>query len=158
MPFYTYQFEVNLPPQIVSEKLQAVTEKRAGLFLLGGYAGNEASSNLFWGSVRDTSFALTRRINNRDSFQPQVFGRIQPSGVGSKLRVIMYLHPLVAIFMGFWLTATGRWALLEWRLSAPLGMFVFGLALTLGGFYSEVPKTRALIESAIKADAYKPVG
>jgi YD repeat-containing protein len=72
---------------------------------------------------------------------------------GTRVNVVMFMHPLVFIFMLFWLGFTGSAA---WRQSAegsaafyaPLAMVVFGLSLSLGGFFGEAMKARALLSAA----------
>jgi hypothetical protein len=68
----------------------------------------------------------------------------------------MYLHPLVLAFMLFWLGGVGLGAVAALRQGdggaatlVPIGMFVFGVALTLGGFYPEAIKARRLLEQHI---------
>ena len=65
----------------------------------------------------------------------------------------MSLHPLVLVFMLFWLGIVGLGAAAALRRGEggmgtliPMGMFVFGVALTLGGFYPEAIKARRLLE------------
>jgi len=68
----------------------------------------------------------------------------------------MYLHPLVLVFMLFWLGGVGLSAVASLRQGeegastlVAIGMFVFGVALTLGGFYPEAIKARRLLEQHI---------
>jgi hypothetical protein len=63
----------------------------------------------------------------------------------------MFLHPLVASFIVFWLGATGYAALND--KSAPVGlavMFLFGLSLTLGCFFFEVSRAKQLLKAAVQ--------
>ena len=66
----------------------------------------------------------------------------------------MYLNPFVAAFMVFWLFMVGKAAfasLSTQGLSASaliaLGLFVFGVALTIGSFVSEAIKAKNLLTS-----------
>jgi hypothetical protein len=68
----------------------------------------------------------------------------------------MYLHPVVLVFMLFWLGGVGLGAAAALREGdggagtlVPMGMFAFGVALTLGGFYPEAAKARRLLEQHI---------
>jgi hypothetical protein len=64
----------------------------------------------------------------------------------------MFLHPLVAFFMVIWLGFLGRGALVD--RSAPhaffWGMFIFGVALTAGGFIPEAIKAKRLISETLR--------
>ncbi len=70
----------------------------------------------------------------------------------------MFLHPFTAIFMTIWLSFVGHavWQSLfqveEPSIAAmlvPLGMFAFGVALTLGGFIPEAIKAKRLLVAAV---------
>jgi hypothetical protein len=65
----------------------------------------------------------------------------------------MFLHPFTAILMLFWLSLAGRvaWHALESQevsspsSLAPLGMFIWGVVFTLGGFFPEAIKAKRLL-------------
>ena len=67
----------------------------------------------------------------------------------------MNLHPLVLAFILFWLGGVGSAAITMLRRGKasealiPLGMFAFGVALTLGGFYPEAIKARRILEKQL---------
>lgn len=68
----------------------------------------------------------------------------------------MFLHPFTAIFMLVWLSVVGSAATQAGpRDSAfqfvPLGMFIFGVALTLGGFVPEAIKAKRILAAALGA-------
>ena len=64
----------------------------------------------------------------------------------------MFLHPLVALFMLIWLGVVGRGALVD--RSTPhaflWSMFIFGIALTAGGFIPEAIKAKRLISETLR--------
>jgi hypothetical protein len=72
----------------------------------------------------------------------------------------MTLHPFVAAFMVVWLGAVGAGTIAALTASGsdshaaflPAGMFVFGVALTAGGFYPEAFKARHLLEHSVEPD------
>jgi hypothetical protein len=99
------------------------------------------------------SFELQRAILYRNSFLPIIRGRIVPIEVGTRVNVTMYLHPVVALFMTFWLGAVGyalRAASSTSRLPLLL-MFLFGVALTTGGFFPEAFKAKRLLSAALRS-------
>ena len=53
----------------------------------------------------------------------------------------MHLHPVVALFMLFYLGATGH--------GAAWGLFAFGVALTVGAFFPEALKAQRLLTNAL---------
>src|ERR1022692_748291 len=78
-------------------------------------------------------------------------GRVTRNGFGSRVDVTMSLHPLVALFMIFWLGAVGLGAFFLRSASSaiPAGMFIFGIALTVGAFFPEAMKAKRLISDAV---------
>ncbi|WP_153067366.1 hypothetical protein [Steroidobacter cummioxidans] len=87
---------------------------------------------------------------------PRIAGRVDSYPNGTKIDVVMYLHPVVLVFMLFWLGGVGLGAAAVLRQGdggvgtlVPMGMFAFGVALTLGGFYPEAIKARRLLEQHI---------
>lgn len=65
------------------------------------------TSHPFRGSVNGNTFAIHRVLGYRNSFRPQVTGRILPGRSGSAIEVTLTLHPLVAAFMIIWLGVAG---------------------------------------------------
>jgi TRAP-type C4-dicarboxylate transport system permease small subunit len=70
--------------------------------------------------------------------------------------VLMFMHPVVTIFMAVWLGFVGfaGWQI-AWRgtgatILIPIGMFLFGLALSGGGFFFEALKARRILETCLQ--------
>lgn len=72
--------------------------------------------------------------------------------------VLMFMHPFVLIFMLFWLSSLGFTAWKQFPLQVsrphpasyiPVGMFIFGLALSIGSFAAEAVKAKHLLTAAI---------
>ncbi len=63
----------------------------------------------------------------------------------------MFIHPLVAVFMIFWLGVVAFGAVSARGTSSliPLGMLIFGIALTVGSFIPEAIKAKRMISDAI---------
>jgi YD repeat-containing protein len=108
----------------------------------------------FLGSVENLSFKIRRNIQYRNSFLPIIQGKIVPTPTGSRVNVFMYMHPFSLVFMMIWF---GELVFIESkfidvdiaRSFLPIGMAVFGLALSLGGFYFEALKVMPLLSEAI---------
>ncbi len=156
MPIYRFHIDVDVPPHMVAQRLKAIVHKgptfweslRTGWWWRLRYRTGPP----FIGTVQDDSFRVRRDIQGRNSFLPLVCGRFVSTPTGTSVSVTMFLHPLVALFMVIWLGVVGRGALVD--RSAPhaflWGMFIFGVALTAGGFIPEAIKARRLISETLR--------
>lgn len=153
MPFYRFHIDVDVPPQVVVERLRSIVRDRPTWresFRRMRPFGNQVTAP-FIGSVFDESFKLRRDILYRNSFLPMIWGHIMPNGVGARVSVTMFIHPLVAVFMIFWLGVVAFGAVSARGTSSliPLGMLIFGIALTVGSFIPEAIKAKRMISDAI---------
>ena len=103
-------------------------------------------------------FRVRRDIRYRNSFLPLVWGRIVSGRRGSRVRVTVFMQPLVAAFMAVWFYGLGSVtvSLLEepdtgprWAALFPLGLLLFGVVVISIGFFSEAIKARRLLEHAL---------
>jgi len=178
MPYYRFNFETPLSLETALARVRAITDDpgnfhssfffRSSMVPLiqllrrmrredeGGPRAVEPAekpSPLFWGEVGGDSFRVRRKINYRNSFLPLVRGRIHPVIGGATVSVVMYLHPFVAAFMVFWLSAAVHFV---WHNLSParymqFGMFLlFPIIFTCGAFFFEALKARRLLEDALK--------
>lgn len=160
MPFYRFHIDVHSPTQVVTERLRSVhkTPREQGSF--PGSHWREFAMP-FVGYVKEDSFTLRRNIRYRsNSFLPVIRSRIVPTETGAQVKVTMFMNPWTAIFMAFWLGFVGWGALTDQSASPSILwlMFVFGLALSLGGFFPEAIKARRLlIEAVLEPEAPSPV-
>jgi hypothetical protein len=117
---------------------------------------------LFRGSVDHDEFRLRRAIRYRNSFLPVLHGRIEATATGTRLRVSMRLDSWVVAFMGVWfgvltvvLVAAVAIVVGEGEFTplvfAPLLLFAFGYALTVGAFKLEEGRGRELLEAVLRA-------
>lgn len=157
MPFYRFHIDVDAPPQVVVERLRSIVRDKPTLWesFCNMWPFGDPASVPFIGSVQDESFELRRDIRYRNSFLPMIRGRITPNGVGTRVCVTMLIHPLVAIFMIFWLgmVAFGAISMRSASSIIPGGMFIFGVALTVGAFVPEAIKAKRLICDAVTNSA-----
>lgn len=152
MPFYRFEIEVNAPPPVVVERLRAIVRGKLSFWesVRQSFPFNQADGAPFIGSVQEDSFKLRRNIRYRNSFLPMIRGTIASYGVGTRISVTMFLHPVVAIFMIFWLGMV-TWVAVSRPTASPIpwGMLAFGIALTVGGFIPEAIKAKRLISEAV---------
>ena len=159
LPYQTIVLESVLEPPEVVERLQADVEPLQ-LFSRG------PRQRPFEGTVEGTSFYINRIIAYRNSFRPQLHGRIEPTaGGGSRVVVSFQLHPVVLVLLAF-----GVWFFAQlWPLGRPsagasgpdprlvlLGIVASVVVLILGGFIPEASKAEQLLKGII--DARKVAG
>jgi hypothetical protein len=146
MPFYSFQIDTALPRQDVVERIRT---------LINGEKSMPSNPAPFSGSVDRESFKLHRVIRYRNSFLPAISGKIDHSPTGTRVSVMMFMHPFVAVFMAFWLSMVALFLGITLGSSSPsiaLGpgaMLLFGLALTCGGFFPEAFKAKRLLLAAL---------
>jgi hypothetical protein len=157
VPFYRFQIDVNAPPPVVIERLRSIVRDKPtfGESLRKMWSFGKPVSPPFIGSVQGESFKIRRDIRYRNSFLPIIWGRVTQNGVGARVYVTMFIHPIVALFMIFWLGMAGFAAVSARSASSmiPSGMFIFGVALAAGGFIPEAIKAKRLISDAVADSA-----
>jgi hypothetical protein len=111
------------------------------------WTSQEPGGPPFIGCVGDDSFSLRRHISGRNSFLPRIKGRIIPTNSGTRINVIMFIHPFSALFMTFWLGVVGYGALRDTSAFPAIlwGMFLFGVTLILVCFFPEALKARRML-------------
>lgn len=160
-----------LTPDQAAQALQGdLAEKRGWADRLGRSGGGG-----FVGNVKGTTFECERDINYRNSFLPQVKGTLTPDAEhgGSRVAVVLALHPLVAAFMYAWLgfvlligvplaiatlsdatSGDGGRQLMGGVI--PLGMLVFGLVLPRLAFGYEAKQALAFVKTSLSAQELEP--
>ena len=164
MPVYRFRIDVPLSNREVEAKLHLLTRPRPQEPSLGksirafgiSLSLRRDPVSLFTGKIDAQSFRIKRRIRYRNSFLPLIWGRITPIPTGSRISVTMFMHPLVIVFMGVWLSGVGYgvWRCLHDPVPrvvaiVPFLMFLFGVGLLSAGFFPEAFKARRLIEDAL---------
>jgi hypothetical protein len=134
--------------------LQAIVGRERSFWRI--WATPEAA---FEGVVTQGSFRITRAIQYRNSFLPVIWGKVEPVATGSEVRLVMALHPLVALLLvampmmflpslnGLTThgTTLGRWVL-------PLSI----LSVVCIAFFAETGKAERLIRQCISGTTGKP--
>lgn len=155
MAFYSFHLSVPAQPDVVAERIRKVVSPAPDFWgvLASSWKFRAPSGSPFLGTVDNLSFRIRRNIHYRNSFLPMIRGKIVPTPTGSRLDVYMFMHPFSLVFMSLWL---GLLALFESRLAdaniarsfVPLGMILFGVAMSLGGFFYEALKVMPLLSEA----------
>lgn len=143
MPVFFASIETPLPPDEAVARVGESVRTESGWWESFGLASESAKGKPFSGTVGDASFKITRVIWYRNSFRPVVHGRVEAAVGGCVIRLSMRLPLFTAAFMACWVCGLGSPAL-AWFLDPrgpfpgdPTTMAVFGLVMTLLGFYPE---------------------
>lgn len=155
IPFQRCTLVSSMPATQVVSTLQAATgQDRFALW--------SRPKETFIGKVDAAGFTLRRNISYRNSFLPVVNGTFETAGTNTLLHLRLGLHPGVLVFMCLWLGGVGLAALVTTAASiaskvfnpvmfVPMGMFLFGYALTMGGFLYERRRTLDELKRALSA-------
>lgn len=157
LPYRRYELVSGKTRWEVEAEMRAAVEPKR-------FFGLSAPTRPFEGEVGDSTFDVQRAINYRNSFRPQIRGKISSAPEGSRIAVTMRLHPFVLAFMTIWLGGTGAACLLilvtELRkggsplaVFGPAIMFVFGWALAVASFTYEARKAETLLASTMTASS-----
>jgi len=156
MPFYAFHIDVPAQPDVVAERVRAAVADVPTFWqsIKSSWKGPRPSGRPFLGNVEGRSFRIRRDINYRNSFLPLIRGRIVPTPSGSRVNVFMFMHPFTFMFMIFWFgfLVASLSKVLDANVARtyiPLAMIVFGLVLSLGGFFFEALKVMPLLSEAV---------
>lgn len=165
MPLIPYQVLVidsPLPPDEAAARLARHVEPRRWFrFRLGALLGGGPRTRAFEGEVQGSHFSIRRILGYDNSFLPEIEGWIELAAQGSRIRVTLRLHWLVAAFMVVWLGAALLFSLTAGAgslavgdplgLAVPALMFVFGWALMAGAFSWEAAHARRRLAELFEA-------
>ncbi|MCT7958581.1 hypothetical protein [Laspinema palackyanum] len=160
-PSQRFTITTYLSPDDVQKKLMRVVEPPPQ----GIQFQWKRSEKPYQGQIGEHSFKISRIISYRNSFLPQIEGRIQPHGRGSQIEIKMKLHPAVMIFMCVWLGIVGQGVLMflavlfqeefDPLFLIPVGMLIFGLALPWVGFLPEAKGSKQFLIELFQAEEKK---
>lgn len=157
------------PPDELARRLRLQT--RAEQNWIGWFKGERdleaAADACFSGTVGKSSFDIRRKTRYSTPSIPQITGAFAADATGSRIDVLMWVHPLSAVFMLLFLALTGYGtirSLLDNSVSTqspfvPAGMFVLGLVCFVLPFIAETRITeRKLCEilDAAPAERARP--
>lgn len=157
MPLFWFHVDTPDTPQAVMVRIQLIVGTPPGWIesIWQVWRQKDDSAPPFVGSVNDSSFKIQRDIRYRNSFLPIIRGRVIAPGLGSRVAVLMHIHPLAALFMGLWFYLVLRsHAVLKNPSGADFRVrgliFIFGVLLVAGGFFPEAWKAKRLISAAVQ--------
>ncbi|MCC3217516.1 hypothetical protein LIV57_19830 [Chryseobacterium sp. X308] len=159
LPFERITYKTNLSEKEVLTRLSGFVEpKKFGL-------GKNYIKD-YEGSVDNNSFEISRVIQYRNSFLPQINGKIQNENNGTQIQVTMSLNAFVFFFLIVWCSfaliffigvsiKTIREKEISLELFLPLSMLLFVYALTMVGFKSESKQAKDYLRRSFDAEIVK---
>lgn len=151
------RFEIHSPHSAEqAERIVAAAVEAPRWFRFG------SGARPFEGKVGGAVFAFRRIIRYRNSFLPEISGRIASQGSGSRVSITMRLNVVVAAFLLVWFggvlvgAVAMTFAVADGSASpalvlVPIGMLLFGWALTAGSFAVEAKKATELLNELLGA-------
>jgi len=157
VPLYWFQLDAPDPAAIITQRIRGLIGPEPALTIKEFFLGRDARAGdpVFLGSVQECSFSLRRYIRGRNSFLPMIRGRLIPIKTGTRVRVVMFTHPLLPVLMLLWFGALGRYAFTT-RAMTPLLMCLFGAGLVVFCFFPEALKAKKLLVSALAPTLQSP--
>ncbi|WP_114821193.1 hypothetical protein [Chryseobacterium sp. KLBC 52] len=159
LPFERITYKTNLSEKEVLTRLSGFVEPKK--FGLGKNYIKE-----YEGTVNNNSFEISRVIKYRNSFLPQINGKIQNENNGTQIQVTMSLHAFVFFFLIVWCSfaliffigvsiKTIKEKEISIDLFLPMGMLLFVYALTMVGFKSESKQAKEYLRRSFDAEIVK---
>jgi hypothetical protein len=119
------------------------------------------SERLFEGQADDEAFHMHRILRYRNSFRPEIIGRIEAADSGSRIIGTMRLNAVVAVMLVIWFAGilfiipafiSKLWATRHFEpiVIVPVVMLVFGWALVSGSFTYEARRSLAALEHVFR--------
>lgn len=116
----------------------------------------------YTGSVSEDHFKIQRQISYRNSFNPQLIGRVHVHGNLTTIELTLRLHPFVSMFMGVWcgglllfvigdLGSAIRTGDMHPTLLIPMVMLVFGYGMSTVFFHVERSKAVNELSTLLQA-------
>ena len=156
MPYRRVEIRTTLPFVEVQRRLASLVGPRRSFTEY--FRRRTPPDHPFEGHVVGGGFQFSRNISYRNSFLPQIQARIELDPQGTVVQLRMSLHPLVIVFMVFWIGMVSI-ALFNSLASdkpgalIPSAMILLAIALTAGGFYPEAFKAERIVRQALEAAA-----
>lgn len=154
MPWYRFELESPLPSAQVLDRVRSAVRPEPTLREWLTQPWPPQIPPLV-GSVRADGFLL-RWPQWRNPAPIRVRGRVQATSAGSRMQVLIHLHPLAAVlwlcWFGFAVMIAVEWMRLGESPLRPLGMAVAGLAYLGWRFHRQIAVVRPLLAEALQQE------
>lgn len=155
LPFERITYTTDQTGKEVMEKLNEFVEPKK-------FGFGKKYSKEYEGVVNPDSFEISRIINYRNSFLPQINGTIHPSNAGTQIDVTMRLNAFVIFFLIVWCSFAIMFFIGICAMSIrdhnvsinsfiPLLMLLFVYILTMFGFKTESKKSKEYLRKSFEA-------
>ncbi|MGE8432204.1 hypothetical protein [Chryseobacterium joostei] len=159
LPFERITYRTNLSEQEVFTKLSSFVEPRK-------YGLGRNHTKEYEGYVNNNSFEISRVIKYRNSFLPQISGRLQKNNLGTQIEVTMKLNLFVLFFLLVWCSfalffflGISMKSIRDEEISVefflPLLMLLFVYALTILSFKMESKRAKEYLKKSFQAEIIK---
>lgn len=168
LPYENLIYTTHLSKEEILKQLQEVTEPKKNLRWKGIFA--DKNHLPYEGIINQDSFKINRITDDRNSFLPQIEGRIEAEVEGNKkqtrIHIKMRLHTFVLVFMGIWLTVVGFISIgvlsslffseaneaFNIAIVIPFFMFLVGLSFPNLAFHYEGNKSKEFFENLLEVE------
>ncbi len=114
---------------------------------------NRSDTKDFEGCLRGDEFEIRRIIRYKNSFLPVISGRIETSGLATRITVKLRLNPGAMAFMLIWFGFVTLFLIASIikpgdpieTVVLPIVMLVFGYAVTIGAYLFESYRTKEIL-------------
>lgn len=159
IPFQKIELITSLPKDEVERILANNIQANKGIVFKFSRATNK---KLFEGRYSNGEFNIQRVINYKNSFRPQIKGKISAETIGTKITAELKMHEIVIIFMVFWLGGVALASIvaiysmiangvISYFLFIPIAMLIFGCGMGYFGFKFEADKSINELKRILKA-------
>lgn len=162
IPHEKLKLETSLSKEEVLKRLSANIEEKNSKW--NWFSGKSSSNIFFGGSLDETGFRVSRNISYKNSFLPEIEGKIEALRFGCTLALTLNLNIFVMIFSSIWFFGVliGSIAVISVYFSSsaanqdagmliPILMLVFGSAVFIGFFKYESIKARTFLKELLEA-------
>ena len=90
-----------------------------------------------------------RIVRGRDSFNPVMYGRLSSCPLGTRVRVIMTLHPIVWLFLAIWSASILRTIVTAGDDHGGLAMLAAPWVIGIPIFYYDAVRSKSLLRDVL---------
>jgi hypothetical protein len=165
LPFENYVLTTKLSVDEVLNRLSSSIEKKQGFSFS---ALSRSHTKPYTGQITGTTFTMSRNINYRNSFLPEITGQINTYPGQTQVNIKMRPVIFVLVFISLWLGIVGLVCIgiilagiFQFRqvlqngfspmLFIPFGMFVFGCLLAYFAFKGESKNSKEFLAKLLES-------
>lgn len=165
LPIERYTLLTKLSPEEIKKLMDANVVPRSTGFHFGTGWSKSRTDKPYQGEVKAKGFVISRVINHRNSFLPEITGEVSHEIVHTAVKIDMQLAWFVRVFMLFWFGALVTSLVLcvgaiinDARAAStfepfwlvPVPMLIFGYLLVTLSFRYEVNKSKKFLRDLLQ--------